>query len=154
MVAATGDARKCLDSALRLLGGRDHGCAELSQKLKRRGFAPPDISQAITECRRLGYLDDRRFCSRFMVQKRRKGYGPLRIAQMLRSKGVSADLVDEAIASNEEAQIEDCRRALVGKVNRDSNARASELKLYRFLLQRGFAPSIVRQVLKASMQGM
>jgi regulatory protein len=141
----------CLHTALGLLSRRDHGSVELGRKLSRKGFATPQITSALIECKRLQYLDDRKFCDRIVTQQRRKGYGILRIAQILRDKGLDADFIDASLRREccEMNQISDCRLALNRKLQAPSSRRKPDLTahLYRFLHSRGFLSSIVRKVL-------
>lgn len=145
--------KKCLHAALRLLGRRDHSCKELASKLGLRGFRRQEIALAIEECRRLEYIDDPRFCRAYAGQLKRKGYGARRIAQMLRTKGLDESHITDVLESqcNHDAQIDDCRRALTKKLNtihQPQDSKALEVRLQRFLLQRGFSSSVIWQVLK------
>ncbi len=54
------DYQRALNSALRILTGRDHSRYELVQKLKQRGFLPDIIEKVVLECERLDYVDDNR----------------------------------------------------------------------------------------------
>lgn len=144
--------KKCLDSALRLLGHRDHSCSELRRKLRQRGFEAEQIDTAIDKCRRLNYLDDGKFSDIYAEQLRRKGYGPVRIAQMLKGKGVADDHIGNALSRHCDngQQIEDCRSALAKKIRSTGHGEvdaALKARLFRFLSGRGFLPDIIRQVL-------
>lgn len=143
---------KCLNAALRLLGRRDHSTTELRRKLSQRGFAPGHIAFAIAECERMQYLDDAQFCRMYTLQQRRKGYGILHIARMLKTKGLSDSQIDESLSRNcsDRDQIEDCRQVLAKKRRSYSpaNDAGTMRRLYRFLLNRGFTPATVFQVLK------
>jgi regulatory protein len=148
---------KCLDAALRLLARRDHSVAELNRKLSQRGFAPDQIASVIAECERMHYLDDARFCQMLTLQQRRRGYGILRIAQMLRTKGLNAHQIDESLSRDcsETNQIEDCRRVLTKKLRSCSATDAGNRteRLYRFLLSRGFTSATIFQVLDEEIPG-
>jgi regulatory protein len=147
---------KCLDAALRLLGRRDHSAAELNRKLSQRGFEPEQIASAIAECERMHYLDDAKFCQMVTLQQRRKGYGIVRIAQMLRTKGLSANQIDESLNRNcsEMDQIEDCRRVLLKKLRScATDAGSMTERLHRFLLSRGFTSATIFRVLDEEIQG-
>jgi regulatory protein len=143
--------RKCLHTALRLLGRRDHSQSELCQKLRQRGFDASQIAGALSECRRLNYLNDERFCKIFISRLRLKGYGIQRIADVLRSKGLAADIIEAGLEScrDDEVQTADCRRALARKKGTRSGplSATAKARLYRFLQQRGFSSFIVLKVL-------
>jgi regulatory protein len=144
--------KNCFNAALRLLTSRDHGCAELAQKLKQRGFGAQDIGLAINECIRLNYLDDERFSLIFLQQLVRKGYGPRQIQQRMRGKGISDAIIEKVLSHNfpESMQVETCRMTANKKLSSATFvAKSGEInvRLYRFLYGRGFNPEVIRQVL-------
>ena len=143
----------CLQAALRLLTYRDHSCAELAAKLRCRGFSTGQIDRSMEACIRLDYLNDERFTLSYIRQLRRKGFGPKRIQEKLRAKGIDYDMVQKTLISaiSQPGQTEDCRQVLVKKMNRStlsSKTGPSKVKLYRFLLGLGFYPEIIQRVLK------
>ncbi|MGD9006517.1 MAG: regulatory protein RecX [Desulfobacteraceae bacterium] len=144
--------KKCLNAALRLLTLRDHGCAELAQKLKQRGFGDQEIRLAVNECIRLNYLDDERFSLIFLRQLVRKGYGPKQIQQRMRGKGISDAMIEKALSDHfpESMQVETCRMTANKKLSSATFvAKSGEInvRLYRFLYGRGFNRDMIRQVL-------
>jgi len=146
--------QKCLHTALRLLARRDYSRAELAAKLNQRGFAARQIAQAIVECERMRYLDDTRFCHNYAAYLRRKGYGLLRIVPLLEKKGLADALVIDAVSQhfNHCTQVDDCRRVLVKKMRLEGLSEiniALRARLYRFLLNRGFATAVIGEVLAA-----
>jgi regulatory protein len=146
--------QKCLHTALRLLARRDHSRAELAAKLNQRGFEARQIAQAILECERMRYLDDARFCRNYAAYLQRKGYGLLRIVPMLEKKGLAHALVTETVRQQFThcTQVDDCRRVLVKKMRLEGHSGiniALRARLYRFLLNRGFASAVIGEVLAA-----
>jgi regulatory protein len=144
--------KKCFNAALRLLTSRDHGCAELSQKLKQRGFGVQEIRLAINECIRLDYLDDEKFSLIFLQQLARKGYGPKQIQQRMRGKGIPNAIIEKVLSNNfpESMQVETCRMTANKKLSSAAFvAKSGEInvRLYRFLYGRGFNSDVIRQVL-------
>jgi regulatory protein len=142
----------CLCTALRLLTHRDHSCEELVRKLRQRGFPSQQIKDSVEECKRLNYLDDERFSDSYIRLLRRKGFGPIRIQEKLRSKGICNDMIQNKLRHqfSKSVQIEQCRFVLQKKLNRTVFAsRSDSLKatLYRFLFGRGFYPEVIRQIL-------
>jgi regulatory protein len=147
------DYKTCLNTALRILGRRDHSSRELERKLRQRGYQRGDIQTVLAECRRFNYLDDRKYAFSQIHYLRAKGYGAHRIRQTLKTKGLSSDLITEAIEAicNEVDQIRDCRRALAKK-RRQSGMEGlvsaeDKKRLYRFLYQRGYPPAIIQQAM-------
>jgi regulatory protein len=145
------DFRKCLNTALRLLGSRDHSSVELGRKLSQRGFEASQIERVLVECERLAYLNDRKFCDLIVSQQRRKGYGILRITQVLREKGLCAAHIDAGLrqACCDLNQLSDCCRIMHRKLATLASAEKDGLKqkLFRFLQRRGFPPSTIMRVL-------
>ena len=147
------DPQACLDASLRLLARRDHSCHELASKLVQRRFIQAAVDHAISECKRLGYLDDARFAFSQVRHLRGKGYGVYRIRQVLGQKGVATRIIDMAVREkcSESDQIEDCRRALQKKTGRSADSLSSardHQRLYRFLSQRGYSSDVVHQVIE------
>lgn len=143
---------QCFRTALRLLGRRDHSAAELAQKLKSRGFRHTTINAVLEECKRLNYLDDERFYVTYSRTLQAKGFGALRVQQMLRSKGVAEELIAPADDDrfSFEAQCTQCRQAVVKKLKTKSLQDVPSVlkpKLYRFLLGRGFAGEVIHRIL-------
>src|SRR5262249_49678799 len=67
-------------TALRLLAGKRLSRAQLAKKLRDRGFAPDVIREAVEECERRKYLDDRTFAQLFVASAlEKKPIGPLRL---------------------------------------------------------------------------
>jgi regulatory protein len=93
-----------------------------------------------------GYLSEERFVES-RVHLRAQRYGSLRIAQELAQHGLR--LSDEHRAELQASEIERARavwqRKFGGLAPADAAARA---KQSRFLIARGFAPAVIRQVLK------
>lgn len=79
---------KAFDSALRLLTRREYSAMELCDKLKQKGFSPNDVQSALHECQRLGYQSDGRFVENYIRVRIHQGYGPLKIRQELKNKGI------------------------------------------------------------------
>lgn len=149
-------ARDCFAAALRVLARRDHSCSELTGKLADRGFAQDQIQWTVDRCLHFRYLDDARFACTYIEQLQRKGYGCHRIQQMLVAKGLAHDIISASLepCCCDAVQIRDCRKAMVKKLGRglkDRDTSGARANLYRFLLNRGFSPAIIRQVLDDGM---
>jgi regulatory protein len=92
---------QALAIAYRYLNRRERTEAEMRTRLERGGVDPPDVEPAIATLLEHGYLDDARFARLFAEDKRElEQWGSDRIRRALRERGVSSDLVDEALAAH------------------------------------------------------
>ena len=85
-------------SAMDLLARREHSYAELQRKLRQRG-ASGDMAEV--ELDRLvedGLLSDERFCEAYIYALSQRGYGPARLREELRQRGVPESLVERSLA--------------------------------------------------------
>lgn len=123
-----------------MLARREHSRSELERKLGARGFSSDLIAAALDQLESQGLLDDSRFTEVYVRQRVERGYGPLRIQQELRQRGIADDVAREQLASTGvdwQAQALALRRKRFGDAQpQDYNERARQA---RFLQQRGFS---------------
>jgi len=87
----SGRAPSAYSAALKLLARRDYFREELVRRLGRKGFTADEVEAALSECDRLGLLDDPRLAERFAVLRATtRGWGPRRLEAELRRRGVEA----------------------------------------------------------------
>ena len=145
-------SQRALNSAIRILTGRDHSKYELVQKLRLRGFAPGTIEKVIAECERLNYVDDERTSRVYIRQLIRKGYGAKRIRLELKKKGLQGRAV-RGIASEMISDIDELETAgrilkkNINRFERENDPRKRKDKIYRFLYARGFSAETIRRLL-------
>jgi regulatory protein len=125
---------------------------EVLQKLKEKGFPEPVAENAVARLCELGYLDDEAY-ARSYAQRRfeAKGYGPQRIRQELRRRGVpdryAEAALDELLATVD--PLDAARRQAEKRWARlagETDLRKRRKKLSDFLLRRGFSYDVIRQV--------
>jgi len=138
-----------LEQAMRLLSVRPHAEKELLFKLIRRQVPAAAAAAAIAECKRLGYLNDAQLAEDAASLLSSRGYGPRRMQQQLRQKGVNSELIQSALANEELDHQSSAREAASYKLrllSRETDIRKKRDKLYRFLLGRGFSFEVIKQV--------
>jgi len=91
---------------VRLLSGRRLTKAQLAQKLRDRAFEPSAIQEAVDECERMGYIDDRTYAQLFVKSiLDRKAVGRMRLLHDLLRHGVPGDVaravLDESVEEDE-----------------------------------------------------
>ena len=95
-----------------------------------------------------GLQKDGRYADAYIRSRAERGYGPRRIAQELKARGVAADLVRAALQATEvdwDALARDVRRKKFRGLPSDAQARAKQM---RFLEYRGFDAAQIRQALR------
>ncbi len=135
------EAGAALALARRGLARRHHAEAELEAKLRDRGVSAEATATALARLRELGYLDDREF-ARSLVTERSRRRGPALIAAELAARGIAPELATEVLAEvGRDRQMETARRLVARRRGR----RARDLAAW--LLQQGFPPDVVQEVL-------
>lgn len=140
----SGQAQKAEESALRLLGQRDHSREEIRRKLLAKGFTPEEIEKALKWLEDRRILDDLRYAQKLALSlAKEKLFGPQRISQKLFQKGIPAELAKEAMEKANEtwAANERLRTVIRMKLKGRSLEQLfpnERRKLASYLRQRGF----------------
>ena len=88
------------NKALDIISRREHSEKEIREKLYKR-FNDHKVSElVITSLIEKGLVNDHRFAEMYIIARKRKGFGPKKIAYELLAKGVSDDISSQAL--NEE----------------------------------------------------
>lgn len=135
------------NTAIRLLARREHGEAELLDKLIKKGYALADAREALAECQRLDLQSDARYASSFCRLRMRQGYGPLRIRQELQQKKLDSDLIEQVLAEVKEHWFPHALEVW-HKKGASPLDFIEQQKRQRFLLYRGFPADIIALVIR------
>lgn len=88
------------NKALDIISRREHSEKEIREKLYKK-FNDHKVSElVITSLIDKGLVNDHRFAEMYIIARKRKGFGPKKIAYELLAKGVSDDISSQAL--NEE----------------------------------------------------
>lgn len=99
------DAHRAREKALYLLEYRDHTKKELTEKIARTVASKEAARAAADRMEELGLIDDGSYAERYSRELfERKKYGPLRVRQELRQKGIEPELIDRLIAEYDDPQ--------------------------------------------------
>ncbi len=145
--------QKAMNTAVRLLARRDHTSLEIQQKLGQRGFGREVIDRVLAECRRLDYIDDERTARMYIGQLARRGFGFRRIRLELKKKGLAGGTFENILTeSNSEIdELEIARKVMLKRMKsfeRVEDHQKRRDKIYRFLHARGFAESVISEILR------
>lgn len=150
----TADQAKLIKKeCLRLLTRREHSRKEIEQKLLHKGFASDLISAVLNNLIMKDWQDDTRFAESYARQRRRKGFGPVRIAYELQQRGIEAQAIAEITQSADSEWIAQMEQVCMKKYNKPAEmTRDERAKCQRFLLQRGFSSAMINAFFKQSTQ--
>lgn len=127
------------------LSRRDHSIKELKTKLLRKTDNPDWIEEVIIQLQKLGYLNDQRFVENFLDNCHRfKNYGPIRIKQELKLKGIDKEIINIAMLESEFDYFEAALEHLNKKYNQPVEDRKERDRLTRFLINKGFGFDMIR----------
>jgi regulatory protein len=103
------------------------------------------IELALDELQAKGFLSDAR-AAEALVHRRSTKLGAARVAQELKAKGVSDDLVRQAMQQLKDTELLRARAVWRKKFNTPAVQMKDRLKQARFLSARGFGAEIIRRV--------
>jgi SOS response regulatory protein OraA/RecX len=90
------DPASCWDRALKLLARQESSCRRIRRKLSQRGYESEEIDEAVSRLLEYGYLDDRRYGTRWTEERLRRGpVGRNRLRADLEARGLDGDLAAE-----------------------------------------------------------
>jgi regulatory protein len=120
--------------------------------LRNRGCAPALIDPTIDKLRSLHYLDDESFAQNWALGRAQgRSYGPRRIEQELRSKGVAQPAIRQALeqAFDEVDETSRARRVLERHFrDKDLNDGKNLRRAAAFLLRRGYSSKVIFNLLR------
>jgi len=138
------------EHAIRLLARRDHSYTELARKLANYGGTPEEIEETLSRMVELGLLDDRRFAEAWIRSKARR-HGGARLRHDLAQRGVSRELIEEAMAVEAtDSELDRAREIWRSRYGSPPIDRREWARQARFLQSRGFSTGTIRALLKES----
>ena len=144
------DPKKVADKLRTLCSRREYCRADIMKKaLTALDGDVQEAENVVTMLMDERYIDDMRYASAFARDKASiAGWGSVKIRYMLSAKGISKDVINEALQEIDEAKAEARLDKLI-----ENKARAlrddpqKRLKLLRFALGRGYEYEEVKRVL-------
>lgn len=127
-------------AAMNLLARREHSVWELRRKLRRRFDNQALLDEQLFLLAEQNLQSDARFAESYVRQRISRGYGPLRLREELRARGICSG--DVALAMDA-LEIDWCAHAMEVMQNKFGVQPAQELKekarRVRFMQHRGFS---------------
>ncbi len=147
--APVADRSDAFAVALGALRRKERSAAELTTWLERHGYGPDEVRRAVEGLVEVGELDDEQFARRYAEDKRElRGWGPERIREALAHRGVSAPLVEAALAHDtESAQVDRASALLAGRDQRLAE-EADRARALGFLTRRGYDYDVAHEAIR------
>lgn len=126
---------------------------EVRRKLRQNEYSEPVIESVVERLQELSYLDDVQYAEQYVERRfASKGYGPVRIRQELRKRGIDRHLAETAVADffEEESPLAAAREKAQKRwprIAREEDPRKRRDKLYRYLKRRGYTYDTIRVVI-------
>lgn len=143
------DLNHARQKAYRLLALRPHSAKEMEKKLRDKGFPAAVVKEALEKLHELKYLDDVSFASQWARHLAvNKLWGNKKIFAGLQAKGLSANLINEAIdAARSEMPEEEAVTLLIRKKTAGEKSGLPDIKekkrIFQSLLGRGFPAGLI-----------
>ena len=142
------DVTRAREKALRLLDYRPRSSKEIERRLAKAGFAQEVVEETLKRLEELGLIDDLQFARVWI--NHRKALGKTRIKWELRQKGVSNDVVEEALSAvDPEMEYQSAVKAARSRwgKDKDPDKRTRRRRLAAFLQRKGFGWDVINGVL-------
>ncbi|MCA9923721.1 MAG: RecX family transcriptional regulator [Anaerolineales bacterium] len=139
---------KAKQSAFKLISYRPRSVAEVARNLREKSYDEAVVSEVIARMQELQLLDDHAFALYWIEQ--RETFKPrsfMALRQELMQKGISRDIIDEALANVDETAV--AHKAAAKRIARWQHLPADQLrdKMGGYLQRRGFGYGIIREVI-------
>ena len=125
--------------------------ATLRKKLKNKTDNLDWIDEAIVKVKDWGYLNDARYAGMYVRNAiKMKGWGERRIKQEMRMKGLADEVIEQALAENDDSEPESMAlNALSKKFKTPIIEMKERARAQRYLVTRGFSFGDISNAIKA-----
>lgn len=147
-----------LNLAVAMLAKRACSREEIRRKLETNHYHDEVTDLVLYKLEKEGFLNDRAFAEQWLRYRLSSRYGPRRVEQELRFKGVSPEIRSEIMESvSEEDQLSQAVQFIQSRLRRSSreeDPRKTRDRILRALLRRGFDWDTARSAWSACQGGM
>ncbi|MDF1574552.1 MAG: regulatory protein RecX [Bacteroidales bacterium] len=143
--------KAALQRAAALCSRQEQCSSQIREKLKNWKVTREDADRILDLLKKENFLDDQRYATHYVSDKFRfNGWGKIKLSAMLSQKGISKDVIEEAMNQiDPELYKQACARLIREKSAslRESNPYKKKGKLFRYAAQRGFESDLIHQIL-------
>ena len=136
--------------ALDYLARREYSVAELGKKLqsvaRQYELDADEIPVILADFQKRNWISDSRFTEQILHARKAK-FGSARIAHELREKGISDNLIADALQDVKHDELENAKAVWRKKFSTPPSSREEWAKQARFLQSRGFGFEIIKKVI-------
>ncbi len=125
---------------------REYSYVELGKKLKKFAEESDDIPALLDDFKARGWLSDARFTEQ-LVHARKAKFGSARVANELRGKGISDELIANVMPDVKANELANAREVWRKKFHDSPKTRTEWAKQARFLQSRGFGFDVIKKIL-------
>lgn len=140
---------EALNKAAAYCSASEHCISEVMDKLAGWGVGKDSAEEIIKKLVSEKFISEERFaCSYARDKMRFAGWGRIKISSMLRAKGISKDVISEAVYSLAENEYEDMLAKILNskrKYLKSGNEYEKKCKLFRFAVSRGFESDVIKK---------
>ena len=134
--------------AMRFLARREHSRAELRRKLAPRAQASEDLEALLDDLEKRGWLSDARYAEQ-SIRSHSRRFGPLKLALLLRSRGVDDETIAAAFRAAGEAGVSSLEAVWRRRFHAPPADEHDRARQVRFLQGRGFGLDDIIKFLRA-----
>ena len=146
--------QKARDYAFLLLKFRLRSEKELYERLRKKKFDQGVIKEVLAFLKERKFIDDNLFAKSWIESRLKKPFGLRRLTQELKLKGIEKEIIDNRIQEAKEGYSEaDIVKRLAGmrfKKLKNIEPQKAKMRVYGYLLRRGFSPEIVSDAITQS----
>ena len=139
---------------MRYLSYRSRSESEIRSYLRRRNYPPGAVANVLVKLRSLNYVNDESFARNWALSRAQNhGYGPRRIEQELRAKGIHPATVHEVVRETfEEENEEGHAKRLLSRRFKGQNLQDPKVlrRAAAFLQRRGYGSKVIFDLLRLS----
>lgn len=132
-----------------MLSNREHSKLELIKKLKVHAQTPEELSQVMDWLLAKGFINEKRVLES-VIYRRATKLGYARVARELQEKGLDSEAMANAVNELKSSERQRASDVWFKKFKSKALTSSERAKQMRFLLSRGFAPSVVSQVVNSA----
>jgi regulatory protein len=123
--------------------------SEIREKLYEWGVNPEESEDIIAQLIAEKYLDEERFAKIYAGSKfRTKKWGKLKIRYMLKQKGIANTLIINGLKEINPDTYYETLQGLAAQKKEGMKGKYDRVKLYNFLISKGFENDLVQEALK------